>query len=337
MKKIILDTDPGIGALGADIDDGLAIAMALNSPELDTLGLTIVNGNVPCDLGVVCALNLLRVMGRTDIPVYGGAVQPLVGDMRPIRETFDLILQKAGWDKPIPPPETEGLQVQPQHAVDFIIEQAKAYPGEVTMICIGPLTNLALAIRKEPELPKLMKEVIVMGGGWTQPLDCMTPVAEFNMYCDPEAAKIVLHCGTPMYMTGFESSKKTQLKRHHLELLGQYDTPTSKFIKEMAEPWLAFMHAAFGLDLCYLPDPQAIALALDESLFTLEDMYIDIETKGELTRGMTVADRNLALRKCSYSPNVRVCTDIDVERFMEFMLERLSGKGRHSNSLTPLR
>lgn len=323
MKKIIIDTDPGIGALGADIDDGLAIVMALNSPELQTLGLTIVNGNVSCEQGTINALNLLKVMERTDIPVYKGADRPLVGDMTFVREVFDEILRRVGWDKPIPLPANKALQPQPQHAVDFIIEQVKANPGEVTIICIGPLTNLALAIRKAPELSKMIKETIIMGGGWTQPLDCITPVAEFNMFCDPEAAKIVLHSGIPLYMTGYEMSKRTQLHPYHLDILRQRGTPTSKFIAEMAEPWLAFMKAAFGLDLCFLPDPQAIALALDQSIFTLEDMYVDIETKGELTRGMTVADRNQALRKCPYPPNVRVCTDIDVERFMNLLLDRL--------------
>jgi len=324
MKKIIIDTDPGVGALGADIDDGLAIVMALNSPELQTLGLTIVNGNVPCDVGTINALNLLQVMNRTEIPVYRGADRPLVGDMHFIRKTFSEILQRSGLDQPTPvKPETVKLKQKTQHAIDFIIEQVESYPGEITLICIGPLTNIAMAIRKAPRLPEMIKETIIMGGGWTQPLDCMTPVAEFNMFCDPEAAKIVLHSGMPMYMTGYEISKKTQLHLHHLKRIEKHNTPTSQFIVKMTELWLAFMNAAFGLSFCFLPDPQAIALAIDESLFTIEEMYIDIETKGELTRGMTVADRNMALPKCPYQPNVRVCTDIDVNRFMELLLNLL--------------
>ena len=319
MKKIIIDTDPGIGALGADIDDGLAIVMALNSEKLQVLGLTTVNGNVTCDQGTINALNLLEVMNRKEVPVCKGADRPLVGDMKFVRETFAEILDRAGWKEPLPV-KASTLQPRPEHAVDFIIDQVCRYPGEVTMVCIGPLTNLALAIRKMPQLPELIHETIIMGGGWTQPLDCITPVAEFNMFCDPEAAKIVLHSGMPLYMTGYELCKKTQLKPEHLAILGQRQTPTSQFIARMAEPWLAFMKAAYGLNLCFLPDPQAIALAIDPGLFTIEAMYIDIETKGELTRGMTVADRNLALHKCPYPPNVHVCTDIHVERFMELLL-----------------
>jgi purine nucleosidase len=121
-------------------------------------------------------------------------------------------------------------------------------------------------------------------------------------------------------MTGYELCKKTQMKPEHLEILRQKNTPVSRFVAEMAEPWLAFMKAAFGLNLCFLPDPQAIALAIDETIFTIEPMYIDIETKGELTRGMTVADRNQALHKCPYPPNVRVCTDINVDKFMDLLL-----------------
>lgn len=322
MKKIIIDTDPGIGALGADIDDGLAIVMALNSEKLQVLGITTVNGNVTCDQGTINALNLLEVMNRKEIPVCKGMDRPLVGDMKFVRETFAEILNRAGWKEPLPVKATT-LQPRPEHAVDFIIDQVCRYPGEVTMVCIGPLTNLAVAIRKMPQLPELIHETIIMGGGWTQPLDCITPVAEFNMFCDPEAAKIVLHSGMPLYMTGYELCKKTQLKPEHLEILRQRQTPTSQFIARMAEPWLAFMKAAYGLNLCFLPDPQAIALAIDPSIFTIETMYIDIETKGELTRGMTVADRNRALHKCPYPPNVHVCTDIHVERFMDLLLSLL--------------
>ena len=321
MKKIILDTDPGIGALGADIDDGLAIVMALNSDKIETLGITIVNGNVTAEQGTINALNLLEIMNRPEINVYPGAKNPIIQEMEEIRNTFSKILKRSGWKKGAPvSSSTIKLKPQSKHAVDFIIEQANKYPKEITMVCIGPLTNLALAIRKEPSLPELLKETVIMGGGWTQPLDCYTSVAEFNMYCDPEAAKIVFHSGMPLYMTGFETAKKSMLKREHLNIIKESDTPVSRLIVEAAEPWLKFMKAAFGIDYCYLPDPQAIALLINENLFTLKDMYVDIETKGELTRGMTVADRNEALKECEFAPNVKVCTHIDNERFMNLLL-----------------
>jgi len=321
MKKIILDTDPGIGALGADIDDGLAIVMALNSDKIETLGITIVNGNVTAEQGTINALNLLEIMNRPEINVYPGAKNPIIQEMEEIRNTFSKILERSGWKKGAPvSSSTIKLKPQSKHAVDFIIEQANKYPKEITMVCIGPLTNLALAIRKEPSLPGLLKETVIMGGGWTQPLDCYTSVAEFNMYCDPEAAKIVFHSGMPLYMTGFETAKKSMLKREHLNIIRESDTPVSRLIVEAAEPWLKFMKAAFGIDYCYLPDPQAIALLINENLFTLKDMYVDIETKGELTRGMTVADRNEALKECEFAPNVKVCTHIDNERFMNLLL-----------------
>ncbi len=324
MKKIILDTDPGIGALGADIDDGLAIVMALNSEELETLGLTIVNGNVTQEQGTINALNLLQIMGRTDIPVFPGAKKPILQDMIEIRNTFSRIMEKSGWEKPSPVSESEvNIKPEPDHAVDFIIEQVYKYPYEITMICIGPLTNLAMAICKQPDLPGLIKETIIMGGGWTQPLDCYTSVAEFNMYCDPEAAKIVLASGMQLRMVGYDIAVKSRLTKEHLKIISDYNTPTSKFIVKTAEPWLEFMYAAFGVNYCYLPDPQAIAWALDEKLFSSEDMYVDIETKGDLTRGMIVVDRNKALRKCSNPTNVNVCTDINNDGFMETMLDLL--------------
>ena len=324
MKKIILDTDPGIGALGTDIDDGLAIIMALNSDKIKTLGITIVNGNVTAEQGTINALNLLEIMNRPEINVYPGAKNPIIQEMEEIRNTFSKILERSGWKKGAPiSNSTINLKPQSKHAVDFIIEQANKYPKEITMVCIGPLTNLALAIRKEPSLPGLLKETVIMGGGWTQPLDCYTSVAEFNMYCDPEAAKIVFHSGMPLYMTGFETSKKSMLKREHLDIIRETNTPVSRLIVEAAEPWLKFMKAAFGIDYCYLPDPQAIALLINEDIFTLKDMYVDIETKGELTRGMTVADRNEALKECKFAPNVKVCTHIDNERFMDLLLSLL--------------
>jgi len=324
MKKIILDTDPGIGALGADIDDGLAIVMALNSDKIETLGITIVNGNVTAEQGTINALNLLEIMNRPEINVYPGAKNPIIQEMEEIRNTFSKILERSGWKKGAPvSSRTIKLKPQSKHAVDFIIEQANKYPKEITMVCIGPLTNLALAIRKEPSLPGLLKETVIMGGGWTQPLDCYTSVAEFNMYCDPEAAKIVFHSGMPLYMAGFETAKKSMLKREHINIIKEADTPVSRLIVEAAEPWLMFMKAAFGIDYCYLPDPQAIALLINEDIFTLRDMYVDIETKGELTRGMTVADRNEALKECKFAPNVKVCTHIDNERFMDLLLSLL--------------
>jgi len=324
MRKVILDTDPGIGSLGADIDDGLAIVMALNSPELEVLGLTIVNGNVPCEEGVINALNLLQVMGRSDVPVYRGALRPLITDMQEIRDTFSAILKRVGRQKRLPLQESDiALKPQSEHAIDFIINEVHRFPGDVTMICIGPLTNLAMAIRKDPTLISEIKEVIFMGGGWTQPLDCYTPVAEFNMFCDPEAAKIVLHSGVPLTMVGFELAKKVMMTPEHLAILRERNTPTSNFIAQMAEPWFAFMEEAFGLRGCYLPDPLAVGFALNAELFTVESMYVDIETQGAITRGMTVVDRGKALQKRTNRPNVRVCTDVDTRKFMDIFLSLL--------------
>jgi inosine-uridine nucleoside N-ribohydrolase len=226
MKRVIIDTDPGIGVPGADIDDGLAIILALKSPELSVEVLTIVNGNVGMEEGTANALRILELMGASHIPVAKGMAKPLLREMAPVREAFNQVLSKGKRLSEVgSEQETPTLSSLPEHAVDLLVSRVMSAPGEITVIAIGPLTNVAMAMLKEPRFAENLKELIVMGGAATVLAQNMTTVAEFNMYTDPEAAKIVLHSGAPITMVGLDVTMQVFLTREHLAKIAQYKTP----------------------------------------------------------------------------------------------------------------
>lgn len=329
MKRVIIDTDPGIGVPGADIDDGLAIILALKSPELSVEVLTIVNGNVGMEEGTANALRILELMGASHIPVAKGMAKPLLREMAPVREAFNQVLSKGKRLSEVgSEQETPTLSSLPEHAVDLLVSRVMSAPGEITVIAIGPLTNVAMAMLKEPRFAENLKELIVMGGAATVLAQNMTTVAEFNMYTDPEAAKIVLHSGAPITMVGLDVTMQVFLTREHLAKIAQYKTPLTEYIVSRAEPWIDFLGMAFPKwpeyqNGCALHDPLAIGVVLDPSLVRTERAYVDVETGSDLTRGQTVADRGLAIMPPSQEPNVNICVEVDTERFMELFISRV--------------
>jgi inosine-uridine nucleoside N-ribohydrolase len=329
MKRVIIDTDPGIGVPGADIDDGLAIILALKSPELSVEVLTIVNGNVGMEEGTANALRILELMGASHIPVAKGMAKPLLREMAPVREAFNQVLSKGKRLSEVgSEQETPTLSSLPEHAVDLLVSRVMSAPGEITVIAIGPLTNVAMAMLKEPRFAENLKELIVMGGAATVLAQNMTTVAEFNMYTDPEAAKIVLHSGAPITMVGLDVTMQVFLTREHLAKIAQYKTPLTEYIVSRAEPWIDFLGVAFPKwpeyqNGCALHDPLAIGVVLDPSLVRTERAYVDVETGSDLTRGQTVADRGLAIMPPSQEPNVNICVEVDTERFMELFISRV--------------
>src|SRR5213082_3596005 len=219
MRRIILDTDPGI-------DDALALFLALASPEVQLEAVTTVSGNVDVALTTYNALTLLELAGRTDIPVARGIDRPL------IRQPFNAAFVHGdnglgGLQLPEP-----GIQPVAEHAVDVIIEKILAAPGEITLVTIGPLTNIALALRREPRIAQHVREVVIMGGALRVPGND-TPTAEFNIFADPHAAHIVIHGGWPIRLVSLDVTTVTLLRREQVDRLAQNGNPVTRFMRQM--------------------------------------------------------------------------------------------------------
>lgn len=310
MEKIILDVDTGI-------DDALAIILAEESGQLDILGITAVNGNVPVDTVMTNTKKMIQLMKQDSYTVYRGASRPLV------RDAFHefLVHGRDGLGGAL-----AGMEVDPGDpqlfAPDFIIEQVKKYPGEVTLIMVGPLTNLALAIQKAPEALKKVKQVVIMGGlvqkaGFGNTL----PTSEFNIFADAEAARIVFHAGLPVKLISLDVTTQTFLTREHIEQLkGTY---YYDFVLKSTEIYRKYTKEKLGMDGCALHDPLTVGVVLDPTLVKTAKYYVDVETKGELSYGQTICDFRNLLKK---EPNVEICLDVDAERFVEMFLKVLGKK-----------
>lgn len=328
VRRIILDTDPGIGSPGADIDDGLAIILALHSPELKIEAITTVNGNVDVDVGTANALHLLDVAGAGDIPVARGSDRPLRGSMRPIREAFARAL--ASGEPPAPAPPT-ARRTSERHAVDLVVDLVRSHPGEITFVALGPLTNLAAAVRRDPYVARDLAGVAIMGGAATVLAQNMTTVAEFKMYVDPVAANIVLQSGAAIDIVGLDVTMQVFLTKADVAWLRAQGTPLATWIAERALPWIEFLGRAFPdrpeyRDGCPLHDPLALAALIDPGLVTFEPALVAVEERSWLTRGQLVADRGRAIMRPSSAPNARVATAVDVAGFKDLCLPRLTAR-----------
>lgn len=322
-KKIILDTDPGS-------DDAMALMLALNSPELDVRAVTVVPGNVTAAQGLDNALRMMSLANRCDIPVAAGAQHPLFQKLI----TAEFWHGKNGLANIELPPSK--CRVDSRYGPDLIIELVHAAPHEITLVPVGPLTNIALAVEKDPSIVPLVKEVILMGGSIGG--GNSTAAAEANIYNDPEAAQIVFQAGWPVTMVGLDVGDKTLLSRKYLEQLGQTHGPVNDFIYQVAH-YLIDLSAKFGWEGTPMYDPLAVGVAIDATLVKAPPMHVDVETRGEFTRGETVANRrNMVERNVlrgnryivegldKVEPNAKVCTDVDADRFLQLFVSRIRGK-----------
>jgi purine nucleosidase len=326
-RQVIIDTDPGT-------DDALAIMLALNSPELVVRALTVVAGNVPAPMGLDNALRLVSLARRCDIPVAAGNPGPLVRTLT----TGEFWHGANGLGNVVTAPAT----CAPDHrwAPDLIIQMVHAAPHELTLVTIGPLTNIALAIQKDPSIVPLVKEVIMMGGSLSG--GNTTSAAEFNVYVDPEAAQIVLQAGWPITMVGLDVCDKTLLTRVQLVRLAHEERPLGRFVYQVGS-FLVGAAEASGAAGASMYDPLAVGAAIDPSLLTTRAMRVDVETTGILTRGETVANRSgMAERRELRSfpegersvvtgyepvtPNVHVAIAAEADRFVSLLLSRTNGK-----------
>ncbi len=325
-KPIILDTDPGIGSPGSDVDDGLAIALGLLHPRCELLGLTIVAGNVAHEEGLANALRPLEIAGRTEIPVVPGATGPLIRDPSRIREWMGARRRQAVerfWD--LGPFSAPTLSPAKARAAEFIADAVRARPGEVTVVAIGPCTNVASALLLDPTVANAVAEIVVMGGAIGVP-GLLNPAVEFNVGYDPESAAVVLASGAPVTLVPLDVTTRTCLTPRDLERIGRGGTPLHAFLAVTGRPWQRFAMEARGLPGFWLHDPLALAYALDAAILTLTPMHVGVELSGELTAGQ-LSGYPQSSRFLAPAPgpvNARVALDLNAPRFMELFLGAIS-------------
>ena len=309
MNKIIIDTDTAG-------DDTIAILTALHN--FDVLGITITGGNVDFDQQIDNALYTTEIAGYDNIPVYPGYEGPIFGQNESHTTVEDVHGSDGMGDSFFSKPKRSA---EDSHAIDFIIKTVNENPGEVTLLAIAPLTNIAMAIKKDPTIVDKVKHLYIMGGT-NNALGNIVPSAEYNFYVDPEAAKLVLQSGIEMTMVGWDMCTDYSLmfdKEH--EEIEALATKGAKFFTDVNRVVKKFNKEVHKLDGTTHPDTLLVAIAADEKIMSQSNKYfVDVETKGELTRGYSLVDINGRLDK---EPNVRVCEKVDRERFKAHLYDVL--------------
>ena len=342
--RVVIDTDPGV-------DDALALLLAMRSPELKIEAITPVAGNVPLELSLPNALRMVEIAGRTDIPVAVGAKAPLL--RRLVTAAYAHGENGLG-GAVFPEPKIKPVA---EPAAKFISQIVRKYPGEVTLITIGPLTNIATALNMDSELARMVKSLVMMGGSLSG--GNITPAAEFNVYVDPEAARIVFQSGIPITMVGLDVTRKTSLTDEHVRILEAGQNPVSQAAAKIARNAINHNREQGFLVGPNMHDSLAVAGFLEPSLLKFQDYYVDVETTGELTAGETLgyspmsgdlqrrpesekqaaltmqirgSPPTLASTKTSpvvrdnFVPNAKVAINVDSARFFDLLIGHLSGK-----------
>ena len=308
-RKIIIDTDPGQ-------DDAVAILLALASPEeIEVLGITAVAGNVPLSLTQKNARIVCELAGKPDTKVFAGCDTPIARKL----VTAEHVHGKTGLDGPTLPDPV--MELTDGHAVDFIIDTLRAEPeGTVTLCPLGPLTNIATALTKAPDIASRIQEIVLMGGAYFE-VGNITPAAEFNIYVDPEAAKIVFACGAPITVMPLDVTHKALVTKPRNDAFRALGTPVGVAVAEMTDFFERFDKEKYGSMGAPLHDPCVTAYLIKPELFTGRHINVEIETSSDLTLGMTVADW---WRVSGREPNATFMGDIDADGFFDLLTERLA-------------
>ncbi|MFH2110643.1 MAG: nucleoside hydrolase [Candidatus Bathyarchaeota archaeon] len=309
VKHIILDTDPGV-------DDALAFMLALGSPELEVEAVTTVAGNVSHEKVHRNAMQLLEFLGRTDIPVCGGAGKPMLREMRHAEEFHG---RSGLGDAVLPEPK---MRSDTRNAVQVIHQKADELGRDLTLVAIGPLTNIAAAILSDPTLPRTVGGLVIMGGAFNLTpygLGNANAVAEFNIWHDPEAARIVFNSGMPLVCAGLDTTTHPDYRMSvsMFEAIKAKKSERSRLIADLCGG-LVKRFNGFSLH-----DPMALAYVVDPTIFRTEKYRVDVETEGELTRGMTVVDRR-RYHRAQEEANAEVMVEVDAERFHGLIMGRVA-------------
>jgi inosine-uridine nucleoside N-ribohydrolase len=314
---IIFDTDFGM----VPQDDSFALMLALHSPELEILGVTTVAGNFSVEQATADALRVLEIAGRGDIPVYRGANMPLVHE----KSEYAATRHGQWWSDAAPTPPPGGFakrKEEAKSAAQYIVDTVNARPGQVTIMAIGPMTNVAMALRQEPGLAAKVKQIYIMGGAVASLPDGagnMTPNAEFNFWVDPEAAKVALRSGTPIVLSPLNVSRKTSLDRQWYEQLVAVDTPLTSLIRERMGP--VFEKDPGRKMLMF--DQVTVASLVDPSLVTTTDLYVDVDAHPGISYGTSVGGKT-PWPHAEGAQKMAVQHDLDWDRFIRMFVERVT-------------
>lgn len=316
-KRVILDTDPGI-------DDALAILLALASPEVQLEAVTVTSGNSPLAQCVTNALSILELAGASHIPVAAGVSVPLVQPLLTAPETHG----NTGLGYAQLPPPSHGPVAQ--HAVDLLIERIMGAPGEITLVAVAPLTNIALAIRREPRIVQAVREVIIMGGALRHQGNT-TPLAEFNTYVDPHAAHIVYHAGLPITLAPLDVTYQCILMQADVDRLLRLNSPITRFIADSTRFYMEFHDEYQSIEGCVINDPLALALVFAPDLVETQALYVTVDIHSEMGLGNTVADFYNAWHK---PPNIQAALGVQARQFIDLFVERMESFALAQNNLS---
>jgi inosine-uridine nucleoside N-ribohydrolase len=308
MTAIILDCDPGH-------DDAIALLLALASPELDVRGVTTVCGNQTLEKTTANAIRVLEHVGRGELPVAAGAPRGLVRE----RHVTADVHGETGLDGPDLPPPSRAPE--PVHAIDWIASTVAAEEDPVTLVATAPLTNVALFLARYPELTTRLARIVVMGGAIGEGNE--TPAAEFNIWCDPEAAYRVFTSGVELAMVGLDVTHQALMTPAHAERLAGAGT-AGKLVAELYAFFTRFHRRQYGWEGAPVHDAVAIAHVIDDTLLTTQHCGVIVDTGPDLARGRTYVDLH---GRAGWAPNCRVATGIDSERFLELLVTRISALG----------
>ncbi|XP_022930096.1 probable uridine nucleosidase 2 [Cucurbita moschata] len=313
-KKTIIDTDPGI-------DDAMAIFLALQSPELDVLGLTTIFGNVYTTLSTRNALHLLEIAGRTDIPVAEGSHVTITKGTK--LRVADFVHGADGLgNQNFPPPN--GIPID-QSAAAFLVEQANLYPGEVTVVALGPLTNIALALQLDPGFSKKIGKIIILGGAFFVNGN-VNPAAEANIFGDPEAADMVFTSGADVLVVGLNVTHQVVMTEADRDKLGRSDGKFAKYLCKILDIYFSYHRYAYETKGVYLHDPATVVAAVDPSLFTYTEGVVRVQTTG-ISRGLTILYNNKKrfgeVSEWCDKPTVKVAVTVDAPAVLKLVMDRL--------------
>lgn len=312
MTRVLFDTDLAMGTPGSDIDDGFALALALAEPTIDVELVTTVHGNTDVDTASRLSAELLSRLGRPDLPVVRGAAFPLSPRLR-----------RPGWDGA----DSTRATNAGAHAATVLAETAMAEPGAFTVVAIGPLTNLALALLLEPRLATAVHEVVVMGGAFLEQTNVAALPGEFNMWSDPHAAAVVLASHAPLRFVGLDVTRRVRLSRADAQTLAAAGGDFADFAARCTDEWITHQerekpHEEAEHGSCALHDPLAVAVVAHPELVSWRPAHVQVETSSPVTRGVAVAD--LLTHADPPEPNCRIATDVDADAFHTWFLDRMS-------------